>query len=172
MNEIVSFNNPEFGEVKTISRDGEPWFVGKDVAERLGYRIPSKAISDHVDDEDKGVSKMETPGGIQQIVIINESGLYSLVLSSKLPTAKAFRRWITSEVIPSIRKTGKYSKGQDVPFERAITCAQIINSCRPENKIYVLTILKHYFPELDNDGVSMKITELLGSTSESRASKA
>lgn len=168
MNEIVSFNNPEFGEVRTINRDGEPWFVGKDVAERLGHKNQQRAIRDHVDPEDKGVTDLVTPGGIQQIVIINESGLYSLVLSSKLPTAKAFRRWITSEVIPSIRKTGKYAKSQDVPFEKAITCAQIINSCLPENKIYVLTILKHYFPELDNDGLSMKITELLGQLEETK----
>ena len=99
MNELQIFQNPEFGEIRTIECDGEPWFVGKDVA---------AALADHVDDEDKGVTKRDTLGGTQEMTIINESGLYSLVLSSKLPTAKAFKRWITSEVIPSIRKTGGY----------------------------------------------------------------
>lgn len=108
MNELQIFQNPEFGEIRTIECDGEPWFVGKDVAAALGYSNPRKALADHVDDEDKGVTKRDTLGGTQEMTIINESGLYSLVLSSKLPTAKAFKRWITSEVIPSIRKTGGY----------------------------------------------------------------
>lgn len=110
MNEIIkTFNNPEFGEVRTLTIDGEPWFVGKDVAERLGYKNPQEAIRNHVDAEDKGVSEILTPGGTQKLPVINESGLYSLILSSKLPTAKAFKRWITSEVIPSIRKHGTYT---------------------------------------------------------------
>lgn len=113
MNEIQIFNNPQFGEVRAVTIDNEPWFVGKDVAERLGYKNPQEAIRNHVDSEDKGVSEILTPGGKQQAPIINESGLYSLVLSSKLPTAKAFKRWITSEVIPSIRKNGGYIHGQD-----------------------------------------------------------
>lgn len=96
MTNIQIFNNTQFGQVRAVTIDGEPWFVGKDVAERLGYTNPQKAIRDHVDDEDKGVNEMFTPGGKQQVPIINESGLYSLVLSSKLPTAKAFKRWITS----------------------------------------------------------------------------
>ena len=94
--------------MRTIEIDNEPWFVGKDVAVALGYSDPAKAIRVHVDDEDKGVDEMATPGGKQNITIINESGLYSLILSSKLPTAKDFKRWITKEVIPSIRKTGGY----------------------------------------------------------------
>ena len=112
MNELKIFENPAFGQVRIVEREGEPWFVGKDVAQALGYQNPQSAIRDHVDDEDKGVTEMVTPGGIQPVPIINESGLYSLVLSSKLPTAKAFKRWITSEVIPSIRKTGGYIAGQ------------------------------------------------------------
>ena len=89
--------------------NGEPWLVGKDVAAALGYQNPQRAIRDHVDEEDKGVTEMVTPGGKQSVPIINESGLYSLVLSSKLPGAKKFRRWVTSEVLPSIRKTGHYT---------------------------------------------------------------
>lgn len=112
MQELKIFENPAFGQVRIVEREGEPWFVGKDVAAALGYQNPQRAIRDHVDDEDKGVTEMVTPGGIQPVPIINESGLYSLVLSSKLPTAKAFKRWITSEVIPSIRKTGGYIAGQ------------------------------------------------------------
>lgn len=108
MNEMQIFSNPEFGEVRTVEINGEPWFVGKDVAQTLGYQNPQRAIRDHVDDEDKGVTEMVTPGGTQEMTIINESGLYSLVLSSKLPNAKKFKRWITSEVIPSIRKHGAY----------------------------------------------------------------
>lgn len=88
--------------------NNEPWFVGKDVAIVLGYSNPQKAIRDHVEDEDKGVNEMFTPGGKQQLPIINESGLYSLILSSKLPNAKQFKRWVTSEVLPTIRKHGAY----------------------------------------------------------------
>ena len=88
MNELKIFNNEEFGQIRAIEQDGEPWFVGKDVAEALGYSNSRKALSDHVDEEDKGVTKRDTLGGAQDMTIINESGLYSLVLSSKLPTAK------------------------------------------------------------------------------------
>lgn len=111
-NELQIFNNPEFGEVRTVNIGGEPWLVGKDVSVALGYANPQRAIRDHVDDEDKGVTEMVTPGGTQKVPIINESGLYSLVLSSKLPTAKKFKRWVTSEVLPAIRKTGSYSVKQ------------------------------------------------------------
>ncbi len=109
MNELMIFENPTFGQVRTIEIDNEPWFVGKDVAEALGYSNPQKAIRDHVDEEDKGVNESFTPGGKQKLPVINESGLYSLILSSKLPGAKEFKRWVTSEVIPSIRKTGGYT---------------------------------------------------------------
>lgn len=109
MNELKVFNNPEFGKVRTVEINGEPWLVGKDVAAAFGYQNPQRAIRDHVDEEDKGVTEMVTPGGKQSVPIINESGLYSLVLSSKLPGAKKFRRWVTSEVLPSIRKTGHYT---------------------------------------------------------------
>ena len=107
--ELKVFENPTFGRVRTVEVDNEPWFVGKDVAEALGYSNPQKAIRDHVDEEDKGVNELFTPGGKQKLPVINESGLYSLILSSKLPGAKEFKRWVTSEVIPSIRKTGGYT---------------------------------------------------------------
>lgn len=110
MTDLQIFKNPEFGEIRTIEKDGEPWFVGKDVAAALGYERPTKAILDHVDDEDKDeVPIQDSIGRSQNTPIINESGLYSLVLSSKLPGAKQFKRWITSEVIPSIRKHGMYA---------------------------------------------------------------
>ena len=108
-NAIQIYENEELGKVRTILIDGEPYFVGKDVAEILGYKNPRKAIGDHIDEEDKGVTKCDTLGGEQELTVINESGLYSLILSSKLPAAKKFKRWVTSEVLPAIRKTGSYS---------------------------------------------------------------
>lgn len=108
MNQLQIFENPEFGAVRTVEIDGEPWLVGKDVAEALGYTNPQKAIRDHVDDEDKGVNESFTVNGTQGI-LINESGLYSLVLSSKLPTARKFKHWVTSEVLPSLRRHGLYA---------------------------------------------------------------
>ena len=108
MNEIKVFTNEDFGTIRTIEIDGDPWFIGKDVAQRLGYSNTRDALANHVDEEDKGVAKCDTLGGAQEMAIINESGLYSLVLSSKLESARKFKRWITSEVIPQIRKTGAY----------------------------------------------------------------
>lgn len=113
MSNIQIFNNPEFGEIRTIDQNGEPWFVGKDVATALGYADPRCAISKKVDDLDRGVAKMATPSGEQEMTIINESGLYSLCFSSKLEGAKKFKRWVTSEVLPSIRKNGGYIAGQE-----------------------------------------------------------
>ena len=109
MNDITTFSNPEFGNIRTVEQHGEPWLVGKDVATVLGYKNPQEAIRNHVDEEDKGVSEIRTPGGTQRLPIINESGLYSLILSSKMPKAKEFNRWVTHEVLPAIRKTGAYS---------------------------------------------------------------
>lgn len=113
MSNIQIFENPEFGKVRTVEVNGEPWMVGKDIAEALGYSNPRKALADHVDMEDKGVTKCDTLGGLQDFTIINESGLYSLVLSSKLPGAKKFKRWVTVDVLPSIRKNGAYIKDQE-----------------------------------------------------------
>ena len=116
MNELKIFKNKEFGEVRSLVINNEPWLVGKDVANILGYSNPQKAIRDHVYEEDKGVNEMVTPGGKQKVVIINESGLYALVFGSKLPNAKKFKHWVTSEVLPTLRKTGSY-KMPDNPME-------------------------------------------------------
>lgn len=110
--ELQIFKNNEFGSLRTIERNEEPWFVGKDVAEALGYERTADAIRAHVDNEDKGLGEIPTPGGKQSMTIINESGLYSLILSSKLKTAKRFKHWVTSEVLPAIRKHGAYLTDQ------------------------------------------------------------
>lgn len=123
MNDLAIFENPEFGHIRGLKIEGEPWFVGKDIAAALGYSDTAQAIRKHIDDEDKGVVESTTPGGKQNITIINESGLYSLMLKSKLPGAKKFKRWVTSEVLPSIRKTGAYSvpgAGRDAPVDNAV----------------------------------------------------
>ena len=109
MNELQVFNNAEFGSVRTTVIDGEPFFVGKDVAEILGYSNARDAIIKQVDDEDKGVAKCDTLGGMQDLTIINESGLYSLILRSQLPKARKFKKWVTSEVLPAIRRHGVYA---------------------------------------------------------------
>ena len=108
MNKLTIYNNPAFGDIRGTMKDGEPWFVGKDVATALGYKDTVNALKSHVDSEDKGGWRITTPSGEQSMTVINESGLYSLILSSKLPTAKQFKRWVTSEVLPAIRKTGQY----------------------------------------------------------------
>ncbi|WP_300382388.1 Bro-N domain-containing protein, partial [Clostridium sp.] len=108
MNELQIFNNEEFGQVRMLVINNEAYFVGKDIAEILGYKNISDALKKHVDEEDKGVAKCDTLGGTQSLTTINESGLYSLILSSKLSGAKKFKRWVTSEVLPQIRKTGGY----------------------------------------------------------------
>ena len=109
MSNLRVYENPDFGQVRAINKDGEPWFVGKDITAILGYQNPSKAISDHVDDEDKLNNESLSSLGQRGGWLINESGLYSLILSSKLPTARQFKRWVTSEILPSIRKNGTYS---------------------------------------------------------------
>ena len=114
------FENEEFGQVRTINIDGEPWFVGKDVAKILGYKDTSDAMRRHVDDEDKLTRCFTDSGQKRELYIINESGLYSVILSSKLPSAKRFKRWVTSEVLPVIRKTGSYEMDDYSPEMKAI----------------------------------------------------
>ena len=114
--EVKIFKNPvhpEFGDLRTIEIDGEPWFVGKDVAVALGYSNPSKALADHVESDDKLNNESLSSLGQRGGWLINESGLYSLILSSKLPSAKDFKHWVTSEVLPSIRKNGAYIRNQE-----------------------------------------------------------
>ncbi|MBP3612154.1 MAG: Bro-N domain-containing protein, partial [Rikenellaceae bacterium] len=106
------FKNAEFGQIRTCTVDGETYFVGKDVASALGYINPNKAMIDHVDNEDKLTSRIVMAGQNRQVVVINESGLYALILSSKLDSAKRFKRWVTSEVLPAIRQNGRYELEQ------------------------------------------------------------
>ena len=115
MKNLQIFSNNEFGEIRTVTIDGNPWFVGRDVTEVLGYVNSRKALLDHVDDEDKydGVTIRDSIGREQNPVMINESGLYSLILSSKMPNAKRFKHWVASEVIPSVRKNGGYIANQE-----------------------------------------------------------
>lgn len=162
MNDIQIFKNPEFGEIRTIEQDGEPWFVGKDVAWALGYgegKSLANAVANHVDEDDRSVTEMMTEWGKRKFVIINESGLYSLVLRSKLPTAKKFKRWVTSEVLPSIRKNGGYIAGQDqlTPEELMAKALQVANKTLAEReaRISALTVQNtimapkaEYFDEL------------------------
>ena len=124
MNQLQVFQNAEFGKVRTVVIDGEPWLVGKDVTAILGYQNASKALADHVDDDDKLNNESLSSLGQRGGWLINESGFYSLVMGSKLPTAKKFKRWVTSEVLPTIRKTGAYVANPDSymitdPVERA-----------------------------------------------------
>lgn len=127
MNDLAIFENPEFGHIRGLKIEGEPWFVGKDIAEALGYADTAAALKKHVDDEDKKLFKADDLPTLKTsnygAYLINESGLYSLMLKSKLPGAKKFKRWVTSEVLPSIRKTGAYSMqgaGRAAPAEDAM----------------------------------------------------
>ncbi len=127
MNEIQIFNNKEFGNIRTVNIAGEPWFVGKDVANALGYSNNRKAISDHVGEEDKrdGVTIRDSIGREQNPILINESGMYSLIFGSKLESAKRFKHWVTSEVLPAIRKTGGY---QSVPQGKELLALAVLEA--------------------------------------------
>ena len=145
-NELQLFQNPDFGGVRGLTIDGEPWLVGKDVALVLGYGNSRDALSRHVDDEDKNTVVIhDGTSGNPNMTIINESGLYSLIFSSKLPNAKKFKRWVTSEVLPAIRKTGQYRRkeaGRDVTVDDYLKAASIVATCRNERLRYVLGFLK------------------------------
>ena len=134
MENIQSFVNENFGTIRTMLINDEPYFIGKDIASILGYSNPRKAIIDHVDEEDKtdGVTIRDSIGRAQNPVCINESGLYSLILSSKLPTAKKFKRWVTTEVLPTIRKHGMYANEETI--EKMLA--------DPDSIIKILTELK------------------------------
>lgn len=127
MNEMTIFQNPEFGQVRTITRDGEPWFVGVDVCNALGYSKARNAISIHVDNDDKAHAPIQggCSSGIQNTLIINESGLYALIFGSTLESAKRFKHWVTSEVLPSIRKTGLYTVSKYKP--KATSVGEVVN---------------------------------------------
>lgn len=154
MNSLRIFENEEFGQVRTVTIDGEPWFVGKDVAAALGYSNTKDAIGNHVDEDDKQIiqrsenTTFEIPN--RGLTIINESGMYSLIFGSKLESAKQFKHWVTSEVIPAIRKTGHYetpqykqqAKQRDLTKDDYIRAASIISGCRNERLPYVMAFLE------------------------------
>lgn len=133
MNNMQIFKNEQFGEVRTINKDGEPYFVGKDVAVILGYAKPLNALAAHVDEDDSlKQGLIDNLGRIQETIFINESGLYSLIMSSKLPQAKQFKRWVTSEVLPSIRKNGGYIKDQETLTDEELIAKALVVA---QNKI-------------------------------------
>lgn len=175
-NTLTVFSNTEFGDIRTIELKGETFFVGKDVAEILGYSNSRKALFDHVDDEDKmdGVTIRDSIGREQTPVFINESGLYSLILSSKMPNAKKFKRWVTSEVLPSIRKTGSYKMNKDgIPLKEQVESLQVVADMLHMNDASKLLMLEGFYkgyniptdflPKYENNGsLEMKsATELL-----------
>lgn len=171
MNEITLFRNDRFGEIRTMNIGGEPWFVGKDIAEKLGYAKPRNAIAAHVDNEDKKDAPIQGDlGGVQMMTIINESGLYSLILSSKLPGAKDFKRWVTSEVLPSIRKHGAYLTAETLhktlsdPRELAKLLNTLANEQEKNTKLEVenafLTVKAKYYDEILNSKNSVPVTQI------------
>lgn len=156
------FKNEEFGEIRVLEQNGEPWFVGKDVAKILGYRNSRDALKNHVDLEDKGVAKHDTLGGQQELAIINESGLYSLILGSKLPNAKKFKHWVTSEVLPSVRKHGMYATDEllDNP-DFAIKVFEQLKVEREEKEKLKLTIKENEHKVIFADAVATSHTSIL-----------
>ncbi|MBR6984212.1 MAG: phage antirepressor KilAC domain-containing protein [Ruminococcus sp.] len=150
MNDITIFENPEFGSVRTITIDGVPWFVGKDVAQILGYRDTSDALKKHVDEDDKLSRRFANSGQNRVMYIINESGLYSLVLSSKLPEAKRFKRWVTSEVLPSIRKNGVYVAEEKLRASNALL----------EDKISLLAPKAEYYDVIMNNRKLIRVSDI------------
>ena len=169
MENLQIFNSEEFGQIRTMAINGEPWFVGKDVADILGYSNSRKALLDHVDNEDKndGVTIRDAIGRGQNTVVINESGLYSLILLSKMPNAKKFKRWVTSEVLPSIRGNGAYIAGQENMTPEQIMAAglqaaqKIIESKNRQIEAQKTDIQRMKPKEIFADAVSASHTSIL-----------
>lgn len=164
MNELRTFKNEELGDIRVIPIDGEPWLVGKDVAVALGYAKPENAISNHVDNEDKTTTLIRGTGSNykSKTTLINESGLYSLVLSSKLPTAKKFKKWVTSEVLPSIRKHGAYAVDELLNNpDMAIKAFQALKEEREKNKALTEDNNRMKPKEIFADAVSTSNTSIL-----------
>ncbi len=132
MNDLTVFNNDRFGKIRTVVLDGVIWFVGKDIAEALGYSNPRKALADHVEEIDKiyGVTIRDPMGREQKPTLINESGVYSLIFASKLPDAKEFKHWVTSEILPSVRTTGSYSTGVQIDTAKQQRAEAMLNNSR------------------------------------------
>lgn len=163
-NELTIFNNKEFGQVRTLMINNEPYFVGKDVAEALGYGNTRQALKTNVDDEDKGVHTVDTlKGGKQEMIVINESGVYSLVFSSKLKEAKRFKHWVTSEVLPTIRKTGSYSV---LPQNYSQALRQLASQVEQNEKLALENkkkdqLINELKPKADYTDVILKSKELV-----------
>lgn len=178
MNELQVFKNDAFGEVRVLVKDGEPWFVGREIAEILQYKEPHKAIVRHVDEEDRMKHPIPTNGGMQESWIINESGLYSLILSSELPEAKKFKKWVTAEVLPTIRKTGGYVHNDDafintyLPFADDLTKAlfkktletirkqnELIKQMKPKAEYFDALVERNLLTNFRNTAKELKIKE-------------
>ena len=162
MNELQIFNSEEFGEIRTVTIDNEPWFVGKDVAEALGYAEPRSGVSKKVEEADRGVAEMETPSVKQNMTIINESGLYALIFGSKLESAKRFKHWVTSEVLPTIRKHGVYAVDELLNNpEMAIEAFTALKEEREKNKKLQTDVDRMKPKEIFADAVSASQTSIL-----------
>lgn len=158
MNQLQVFKNDLFNEVRATMIDGEPWFVGKDVAEVLEYSNPQKAIRDHIKDKHKQTIEFDTSGGIQSIIVIDEPGVYSLIFGSKQERAEDFQDWVYTEVLPALRRTGQYSTGQnriDLSGEQALELAKILSQVEPVNLPYVLSALKMAGYRIEPDYTSL-----------------
>lgn len=159
MNEVMVFNNPEFGDIRTITIDNEPWFVAKDVCEALKHTNPTVAMQMLEDDDHTKLSL----GRAGETNVINESGLYTLIIKSNLPNAKKFRKWVTSEVLPSIRKHGVYAipgateQTVVVATDKLIRCAEIMAGCLDGNRPYVLNILQHIIPTISEEKTTERV---------------
>ena len=162
MNNLKIFENAEFGQIRTVQLDNEIYFVGKDVAEALMYERTADAIRQHVDAEDRGVGEIQTPGGKQKMTIISESGLYALIFGSKLESAKSFKHWVTSEVLPSIRKHGVYAVDEllDNP-DMAIKAFSALKEEREKNKVLLEDNQRMRPKEIFADAVSASHTSIL-----------
>lgn len=171
-NEIILFKHEEFGEIRTLNIDGEPWFVGKDIAEVLGYAKARNAIATHVDEEDKTPALIRggCSTGSQTTTIINESGLYSLILSSKLPSARKFKRWVTSEILPSLRKHGAYFTAETLhktmsdPRELAKLLTELADEQEKRKKLEeenaFLTVKARYYDRILHSKNSVPVTQI------------
>lgn len=146
LNDLQIFSNEEFGQVRTVTINEELWFVGKDVADILEYTNTAKAIRDHIDKEDKLTERIVLSGQNREVIFINESGLYSLILSSKMPNARKFKHWVTSEVLPAIRKTGAYGS------DNRKWLAELISKTPKENLVYILELYPEYFGDMKLPG--------------------
>jgi prophage antirepressor-like protein len=162
MNELQIFNSEEFGDIRTVTIDNEPWFVGKDVATALGYKNTADAIGKHIDTDDKLTSQIAIAGQRRDVVVINESGLYALIFGSKLDSAKRFKHWVTSEVLPTIRKTGSYQKPMTVAEQIQLLALGNQNHEERIEKLENTMTIDYGQQKYISDLVSKVVIEVLG----------